>query len=102
MPVPTVDQTLVDAFKVHERIDHTRDDAYILQTILPAAIAKVIRTTDIHDGTNDDPPTQDDWADGLALETVFRIGGAMYESREVVIDVQPVIGELIALWRPSA
>lgn len=101
MPVPDP-AAVLDAFKSHERIEHDRDDSLITTVYLPAAIAKVIRTTDLRDGTGTPPDDQDDWTDGLALNVVFRIAGAMYEAREVNIDIQPSNAELIALWRPYA
>jgi len=101
MPVP-VPADILASFKAHERIEHARDDVLITEVYLPAAIAKVIRTTDLRDGTGVPPDDQDDWIDGLALNAVYRIAGAMYEARETNIDIQPTNSELIALWRPSA
>jgi len=92
MPAP--DPALIlDGFKAHARIEHDRDDALIEGTYLPAAIDKVIRTTDL---------TDEDWATGLPNATVFRIAAAMYEAREVNIDIQPTNAELVAMWRPYA
>ena len=105
MPIPTASD-LLDNFKSHARIEHTRDDDYIEEVILPAAIEKVIETTSMTDGTDDEDgePTNDDWDTKGALATmvVFRIAAAMYESREVNINIQPSNAELTALWRPYA
>lgn len=95
---------ILDSFKKHSKIEHSRDDDYIEEVILPAAIGVVVRKTDITDGSDDEngDPTTDDWEDGAALLTVFRIAAAMYESREVTISIEAFRDELIALWRPFA
>lgn len=92
MAAPTASE-LLDAFKAHARIEHTRDDDLLENSYLPAAIDKVSRTTDL---------TDEDWTTGLPNATVFRIAAAMYEAREVNIDIQPTNAELIAMWRPYA
>lgn len=84
---------ILDLFKMHSHIEHERDDDLLTDVYLPAAIDKVARTTDLDD--------TDDWT-GQPLLTVFRIAAAMHESREVNIDIQPHIGELMSLWKPSA
>lgn len=102
MPKP-VPADVLDMFKEHAKIRHTRDDDLIEKVYLPAAIEKVVRTTDItEEDAGADPPTVDQWEDGLAILTVFRIAAAMYEAREVNIDIQPHNAELMALWNPSA
>jgi len=102
MPKP-VPGDILDSFKEHARIRHTRDDDLIESVYLPAAIAKVVRTTDVtEEDALADPPTIDDWEDGLALLVVFRIAAAMYEAREVNISVQPFNSELMSVWNPSA
>lgn len=92
MATPVPADLLVD-FKAHARIEHDRDDVLIEGTYLPAAITKVFRTTDL---------TEEDWEVGLPKQVVFRIAAAMYEAREVNIDIQPTNAELIAMWRPWA
>jgi hypothetical protein len=92
MAAPTPAE-LLDAFKAHAKIEHDRHDELIEGTYLPAAIDKVNRTTDLLDA---------DWLTGVPLATVFRIAAAMYEAREVNIDIQPTNAELIAMWRPWA
>jgi hypothetical protein len=84
---------LLDDFKAHARIEHSRDDDLIENRYLPAAITKVFRTTDL---------TDEDWTTGLPIPIVFRIAAAMYEAREVNIDIQPTNAELITMWRPYA
>ena len=92
MSVPSPSD-LLDLFKGHARIIHSRDDDLITDVYLPAAIDKLKRTTDLED--------TDDWT-GQPTLTMFRIAAAMYEAREVNVDISSMIPEIISLWKPFA
>jgi len=92
MSVPSPGDVL-DTFKAHARIIHDRDDDLITDVYLPAAIGKLKAVTDLED--------TDDWT-GQPLLVMFRLAAAMYESREVNIDMAPMIPEIVSLWKPSA